>query len=236
MKAIILAAGVGNRLKPVTDKTPKCLININGKSVIERMLDSIVASGIKDIFIVIGHLASMIRNVVGKDYKGAKVNYIFNQRYELGSVVSLYLAEYPILQDNVIIMDADVVFEDEVLRRLAGSRCQNCLLMDKAFNDSGEEMKIAVLDKRVVQIARKITRPHDEAGEGIGFFKLSSVYRKEYGESLKRVIAVSRACDYENVLDDLVKYIPVGFEDITGLKWTEIDFEGDIEKARALNL
>ena len=236
MKAIILAAGIGNRLKPVTEKTPKCLIEINGKSIIERMLDSIVAAGIEDIYIVIGHLAPKIRYRVGEDYKGAKVNYIFNEQYEMGSIVSLFLAGYPVMQDNVIIMDADVIFEEEILRRLIGSQHQNCFLMDKGFKDSGEEMKIAALNKRVVQIARMLTRPHDEAGEGIGFFKLSSICRKEYIESLKRVIEASRVCDYENALDDLVKYVSVGFEDITGLKWTEIDFPEDIKRAESLGL
>ena len=73
MKAIILAAGVGNRLKPVTDKMPKSLIKIGKKTILEQMIDSLVSFGVNDICFVVGHMRHMIIDFVGKKYKSAKL-------------------------------------------------------------------------------------------------------------------------------------------------------------------
>lgn len=234
MKAIILAAGVGNRLKPITDEIPKSLIKIGGRTVLERMLDSLAAAGVADVSIVIGHLKEMITKTVGDKYNGVNVTYIVNTEYKLGSVVSLWAAREVFSGDDILLMDADVVFEDEILKRLIGSRHKNCFLMDKNFNDSGEEMKIAVSNKKVVQIARRITREHDEEGEGVGFIKTSSADRKELLEALGQVLALSPSSDYEKALDNFVGRVHAGCEDITGLRWTEIDFPEDIKKAESL--
>ncbi len=235
MKAIILAAGVGRRLSPVTDTTPKCLIRVAGATILGRMLDSLIAAGTNDICLVVGHLKDKIKLVIGQNYKGAEVRYIPNPDYERGSVLSVWAARN-YFDDDILLMDSDVIFERAILEKLAGSKNENCFLIDKNYTESGEEMKIAALKKKVVQIARGISREHDEIGEGIGFLKLSAKYRKEFLDVFKSAVARDKDCDYENALDELVKRIPVGFEDITGLRWTEIDFEADIEKAKALDI
>ncbi len=235
MRAIILAAGVGKRLRPLTDTIPKSLIRISTSTILERMLDSLVSAGIKDICIVAGHLKDKIKLLIGSNYKGVPISYILNPDYEKGSILSVWAARN-CFDDDILLMDSDVIFERAILEKLAGSKNENCFLMDKNYTESGEEMKIAALDKRVVEIARRITREHDKIGEGIGFLKLSVKYRKEFLDVFKNTVARDKDCDYENALDELVKRIPVGFEDVTGLKWTEIDFEADIEKAKALNL
>lgn len=235
MRAILLAAGVGKRLKPLTDVTPKSLIRVGDRTVLERMLDSLIGAGIKDIYIVVGHLKEKIKKSIGSCRKGVAIHYILNRNYKGGSVLSVWAAR-KYFNDDVLLMDSDVVFENKILRKLLESKNSNCFLMDKNYSETGEEMKIAALNKKVVQIARHITGRHNEIGEGVGFLKLSEEYRKELLIVLEEVIAYNRDCDYEDALDKLVKRIPVGFEDITGLKWTEIDFKGDIEKATALNL
>jgi choline kinase len=235
MKAIILAAGVGRRLSPVTDTTPKCLIRVGGKTILERMLDSLISAGINDICLVVGHLKDKIKLVIGQNYKGIAVHYIPNPDYERGSILSVWAAR-SCFDGGILLMDSDVLFESAVLDKLVKSKNENCFILDKNFTDTGEEMKIAALKKKVVQIARSISREHDEIGEGIGFLKLSARYRKEFLDVFKSASARDKDCDYENALDELVRRIPVGFEDITGLRWTEVDFEADIEKAKALNI
>lgn len=235
MKAILLAAGVGKRLKPLTDTTPKTLIRIGEATILERMLNALVGAAVKDIRIVVGHLKDKIKLVIGDNYKGMPVSYILNPDYERGSILSVWAARNS-FDDDIVLMDSDVLFENAILEKLVKSKNENCFLMDKNYTESGEEMKIAALDKRVVEIARRITREHDKVGEGVGFLKLSVKYRKEFLDVFKNIVARDKDCDYENALDELVKRIPVGFEDVTGLRWTEIDFEADIEKAKALNL
>lgn len=235
MKAILLAAGIGKRLKPLTDATPKSLIRIGNKTVLEEMLDSLLESGIRDIYIVIGHLAEKIKESIGVNYREVAINYVLNLNYKMGSVLSV-LAAQECFDDDMLLMDSDVLFEGAILKRLIESKNENCFLMDKNYKETGEEMKIAALNKRVVQIARRITEKYDEIGEGIGFFKLSKRYSKELLTALEETVDEEKDSDYEAALDKLVKRIPVGFEDATGLKWTEIDFPEDIEKAKALSL
>ncbi len=236
MKAIILAAGAGNRLRPITAKMPKALIKIGEKTVLERMLDSLISLGVNDICFVVGHMKHMIAGFAGKKYDGARFKYILNPDYELGSIVSLWVAREEFSGDDALLMDADVIFERDLLHRLVNSKTANCFLIDKNFSDTGEEMKVAALNKKIVQVARKISREHDEVGEGVGFCKISPAYHGELLKALEKSICLNRVCDYEMALDDFVRRSPTGFEDVTGLKWTEIDFEADIEKAKSLNL
>lgn len=236
MKAVILAAGIGNRLKPITDNTPKSMIKVGDRTILERMLDSLVDYGIEEVCIVVGHLKQKIAGPLGKKYKTAKLKYIVNPDYELGSIVSLLVAREEFLEGDALLMDADVIFEREVLGRLLSSKNENCFLIDKDFKDTGEEMKVAALNKRVVEISRKISREHDEVGEGVGFCKISSAYHSEFFKAIEKKVCLNRACDYEMALDDFIRRVPAGFEEITGLKWTEVDFAEDIKKTESLNL
>lgn len=235
MKAVILAAGIGKRLKPLTDSMPKSLIKIKGKTVLERMLDHLVAAGIGEITIVVGHKKEMISEAVGGRYKGASCKYLVNKDYSLGSILSLWTAREEIGRQDILLMDADVVFEKEVLRRLVDSKDADCFLVDKDFKDTGEEMKVALLGGRVVQIARKITRGHDTAGEGVGFCRIAAGSGPELLRSLESRICLDRTCDYEMALDDFIGKVHAGAEEVTGLNWTEIDFSEDIQKAEMLD-
>jgi choline kinase len=235
MKAVILAAGIGNRLKPLTDNMPKSLIKIKGRTILERMLDRLVAAGIREVSLVVGHKKEMISAAAGGRYKTASCKYLVNPDYRLGSILSLWAAREEIGRDDIILMDADVVFEEEVLKRLLGSRNPDCFLVDKSFKDSGEEMKVVLLGGKVVQIARKITREHDAAGEGVGFCRISAGSGPELLKSLEKKICLNRLCDYEMALDDLVGKIHAGAEEVTGLNWTEIDFPEDIQKAETID-
>lgn len=234
MRAIILSAGIGRRLKPLTDIIPKALLRVDGKTVLEQMLDSLLKNKVRDICIIIGYLGDKIESVIGRTYGKANITYLENRYYHKGSILSVWAAR-GYFDDDMLLMDADVVFEEGILRRLISSQNQNCFLLDADYKDSGEEMKIAALNGKVAQIARRITVPHDKVGEGIGFFKLSKRYRKEFLRILENRIASDKDCDYEDALDEFVRVSPVGFEEITGMKWTEIDFREDIAKARSLN-
>jgi len=124
-----------------------------------------------------------------------------------------------------------------VLAKVVDSTNANCFLVDKNLKDAaqGEEMKVASLGGRVVQIARKVTREYDSVGEGVGFCKISSACSKELLKSLEKRICLNRLCDYEMALDDFCQHVNAGVEDVTGLKWTEIDFPEDVQKAQEIS-
>ena len=232
MKAIILAAGVGRRLSPITDTTPKCLIQVGGKTILERYFENFERLGIDSAVIVVGHLKEKIMAAAGDEWHGVKISYLNNERFEEGNIFTVHLASQA-FDDDIIMMDADVIFHPGLLERQIKSPNANCYLMDEGFVEhDGEECKVAALNGRVVANNRRITKKYDRVGEGLGFLKLSLGTALE----LKKIVAefIGRGettKEYEDALEILLEREVVGFEPVGDLPWTEIDFADDIPKA-----
>ncbi len=231
MKVIMLAAGVGKRMSAVTDTIPKCLIKIGKKTLLERHLETISLLGIKDVVFVVGHLKEKIKEIVEKNNNGLNITYIENEQYTKGSILSLWYARDE-LNDDVLIMDADVLYHDKLLIKLAESENRNCFLLDKSSEYAGEEMMLFVKDTKVIGISKVYSYDCDFKGEGVGFFKLSSNdchKLKNILEEFKQAGKVD--VEYEDSLHELLSQCSVGFESVDNLPWIEIDFEEDIERA-----
>lgn len=232
MKAIILAAGVGRRLSPITDTIPKCLIKVRGKTIIERYLENFERLGIKKAVFVVGHLKEKIMAELGTESHGVKITYLNNELFEQGNIFTVHLASQA-FDDDIIMMDADVIFHPGLLERQLKSANKNCYLMDEGFVETdGEECKVAALNGRVVANNRKIIKKYDRVGEGLGFLKLSLATALELKKIVAEFIARGETSkEYEDALEILLEREVVGFEPVGDLPWTEIDFVDDIEKA-----
>jgi choline kinase len=231
MKAIILAAGVGKRLWPVTQHRPKCLIEIGGRTLIARYLETLAGVGIKQAVLSVGYKQDMIRSAVGSGLSGVDVRYVVNDQYQRGSISSMWAVRKE-LDDDVLIMDADVLFHREILRRLAHSTWPTALLLDETVTQHGEECMAVVRGGRVVALSKKMPERYDLAGEGVGFLK---VQQKDTDELLRSVRTyVDRGemdMEYEDALTEFFAAVHVGYERIGGLPWTEIDFVEDVQRA-----
>lgn len=231
MKAVILAAGVGKRLWPVTQHRPKCLIEIGGRTLLRRYLDSLAEVGIRRATIVVGYKQEMIRSAVEADRRGLAVDFLVNQEFHRGSVSSLWIARTS-LDDDVVIMDADVLFHPKILRRLVTSPYGNALLMDETVTQQGEECMVVVQGERVIALTKTLPPRYDYAGEGVGFLKVRRADTPHIVASLRRY--VDRGAwnmEYEDALLEFFHEVKVGHEKIGGLPWTEIDFPEDIKRA-----
>ncbi|WP_447977871.1 phosphocholine cytidylyltransferase family protein [Candidatus Nitrospira bockiana] len=171
MKAIILAAGVGKRLWPITQHHPKCLIELGGRTLLNRYLESLAGVGIREAVVVVGYKHEMIRAAAGSGLHGTRVRYLMNEQYQRGSLTSLWQARAE-LADDVLIMDADVLFHREILRRLVGSSAPTALLIDETVKQQGEECMAVVQGGRVVGLSKRMPDRYDLAGEGVGFLKV----------------------------------------------------------------
>lgn len=118
---------------------------------------------------VVGYKQEMIRAAVAQDPCGIRVNFLVNEQFQRGSISSLWEAR-TLLDDDVIVMDADVLFHREILRRLALSPFENALLMDETVKQTGEECMVVVAGDRVIALTKKMPDHYDYAGEGWGFF------------------------------------------------------------------
>jgi len=233
--AIILAAGVARRLAPLTDHTQKSLLEVGGRAILAWMLEALAAAGVRQAVIVVGHCADQVAALAAVAPPGLTVRTIYNPDYQKGSSLSLYCARDVISRGPTLIMDADVVFPREFLRRLVGSPAANAFLIDRGFADTGEEVKFYIQGDRVIALGKKVVpNAWDRVGEGIGFFKCGGKAGPELVRLLEQVIDVSDGlCEYEDALHLLVSRQPVQAVDVTGLPWTEVDYVEDLRRAQA---
>jgi len=172
MKAIILAAGVGKRFKEVTDHRPKCLIDIQGKTLLERTLAALGAAGVAQAIVVVGYRGEMIKQKIGSSCGGVHITYVNNPQYEKGAILSLLSARDE-FDDDILVMDADVLFPVAMIDRLIRSPYANCFLLDGSAENTGEEQMLLTRGGRVLSIVRGGSGDFDVMGESVGFLKVS---------------------------------------------------------------
>jgi len=124
-KAVILAAGVGNRLRPFTDVRPKCLVPVNGEPILVNTLTHLANVGISEAVIVVGHLKEKIVEQVGFRFHGMDITYIESDCYSTtNNIFSLWLAREH-LNEDILLLEADVFFEQKLIDRLLGTNDEN---------------------------------------------------------------------------------------------------------------
>ncbi|MBI1962258.1 MAG: phosphocholine cytidylyltransferase family protein [Candidatus Rokubacteria bacterium] len=234
MKAIVLVAGVARRLAPLTDKTHKALLPVGGRPLLDRMLGALAELGVRETVLVVGHCAEQVRRLAGDRRGRMAVRYVDNPDYTRGSVLSLYAARAH-LAEPVLVMDADVLFPRELLRRLLAAPAPSALLLDRGFQDTGEEVKLYTRGDRVIALGKKVVpEAWETVGEGVGFFKCGAEAGPEFVRLLRKVIEEGDGLnEYEDALHMLLGTRHVGWVDVTGLPWTEIDFAEDLRRAEA---
>ncbi len=238
MKAIILAAGVGSRVRPLTDNTPKSLLKIGDKTILERMISNIEGVGIKEILIITGYLEDQVKEFVKNKFSHLNISFIRNDKYsETNTGYSLLLAKDFAKGDSFIKFDADVVFEKEVLLRLVNDPNETCLSIDKNIHLDKEEVKVICDEEnRVLKVGKKLD-PALSKGESIGIEKISNEAGKLLFDILGNLMKDKK--NYNEYYDDsyttlVEKGIPFHAVDITGLKWVEIDTHDDYGRAQKM--
>jgi choline kinase len=231
MKAIILAAGIGKRFKEVTDDRPKCLVEIRGKTLLERTLMALGAAGIHEAVVVIGYRGEMIRQQIGPSCSGVQVRYVTNSQYTKGAILSLWSAREE-FDDDIIIMDADVLFPVALIARLVRSPHANCFLLDASSENTGEEQMLLTRSGQVLNIVRGGSGDFDVVGESVGFLKVSRTDAPLLRSILNDFVTQGRdSIEHEEAFPVFLAQRSVGFERVDDLPWIEIDFPADLEQA-----
>jgi choline kinase len=219
----------------LTDHTHKCLLRVGGRSLLDRMLDALADGGIEEAVLVVGHCQDQLRAAAGARRRAMRIRYVENPEYQKGSILSLWRAHATLLEADTLIMDADVLFPPDFLTRLIAAPAPSALLLDRGFADTGEEVKLYAVGDRVIALGKKfVPERWDVVGEGIGFFKCSQAHAPEYARLLAESIRETAGSnEYEDALHRLLARVPVGWVDVTGLPWTEVDFAEDLRRAEA---
>lgn len=238
LKAIILAAGVGSRIKPLTDDCPKCLLKVGGITILERMIDNIQACGINEVIFVLGYLDYRIERFVHATYPGLSAKFIVNHKFaKTNTGYSLMLTEPYAKGSGFVKFDADVVFEGAVLKKLMASEHENVLCIDRNIQLQAEEIKVIVSAGNRVVRASKQADPAAALGESIGIEKISGATAAKLFTELNTMMrdAANHQEYYEGAYERLIaKDTSFHALDITGLNWTEIDTQEDYAAANLL--
>lgn len=231
MKAIIFAAGVGKRLQGVTRGRPKCLVEIGGRTLLSRHVESLRRLGVHQVVLVVGFAHDHIREAMAADPCAEDIRWVVNEQFTRGSVTSLWAARSE-MNDDVVLMDADVLYAPAILARLIHSPFPTALLMDETVKQESEECMIAAHAGRVLTLSKTLPPVYDEVGEGVGFLKVQKQDIPPLLQSVQAHVEAKRLdMEYEDALKAFFTEVPVGYEKIGGLPWIEIDFPEDIDRA-----
>ena len=237
MKALMLAAGVARRLYgDENEELPKALLTFDEQTLLHRHIDILHGLGVDELCLVVGHRKEDLLAEAERVAPAGFVSTLFNPRYLEGPKLSLATGE-PVLRsgDDVIFMDADVLYHPELLRRLVCSENANCFIMDRQFQSTDDFVKVCLKDGRVVDFGKQIGETHDTIGEWPGFLKMSADVAGKVADSVLGFIARG---DEEGAYEEAFREVLVGetpgtfgVEDITGTPWVEIDYPEDLTKA-----
>lgn len=238
MKAIILAAGIGSRIRPLTDNSPKSLLQVAGKPIITRMLENIEAAGIKDVGIVTGYMEDTVKEFVTTNFPNLNFSFKRNDVYlDTNTGYSLMLAHELVGDDSFVKFDADVVFQKEILEKLLNSSHESALCIDKNIHLEAEEVKVITDENGNVLEVEKSVDPQKANGESIGIEKIGKETAKVLFAELEALMQDKNHWKeyYEYSYTTLVgRGVPFGAVDITGLKWVEIDTHEDYARANEM--
>lgn len=249
MQAVILAAGMGKRLGELTKNNTKCMVKINGISLINRLLEQLSKLSLNKIIIVIGYEGEKLKNYLGYSYKTIEIEYIENPIYnKTNNIYSLYLAKEKLLEDDTILIESDLIFEDSIFTLLEQSSYPNVAVVAKyeSWMD-GTMVRIDNENNIINFIPKKAFRYEDIAlyYKTVNIYKFSKEFARnqyipfleayihalgnnEYYEQVLRVITILDNCNLKALILNNEKWYEI--DDIQDLDIAETIFSNDNER------
>lgn len=236
MKAVILAAGMASRLRPLTSSTPKCLLKVGERTLLQRSMDALVREGIREFVIVTGYLHEQVEAFVSRTYgEDISVRFIHNKDYETtNNIYSLWLARPEAEGEDILLLDSDLLYDGDIVKRVLADKHENVLTLIR--HELGEEEMKVVTDARgaITEIS-KTCDPAQAAGESLGIERMG----KAYTAALYRELEVMMTQEHlENSFYELafLRLISRGSTfsvlDVTDLFSCELDTVEDFETAK----
>lgn len=242
MQAIILAAGMGRRLGEFTANNTKCMLEVNGIRLIDRMLAQLDKLNLSRIVIVIGYEGQNLKNYISKQYPSKPIVFVENTVYDkTNNIYSLWLARGFMAEEETLLLESDLIFEDKVLNAAVDSEYENCALVSKYETWMDGTMVRINDDNDIVNFIPKKDFKYSDTDT---YYKTVNIYKfskhfivnhylpfleayikvlgeNEYYEQVLRVITLIDKCG--------IKALP-----ITGAHWYEIDDVQDLRIAETI--
>lgn len=242
MNAILYVAGRATRLGEHTQGRHKVLLEFGGQSLLERHVMWLARLRVPKLFVVTGHLREQLQAVfpVLQARHGVEIVELFNAAFVEGSALSMHtsLPALEMVQDSVLLMDGDVLYDLRMLRRLVESPHRTALLVDRGYSTADDDpVLVPMRNGKPFDFIKKWRGEADSIGESVGFFKVAAAdLPLLIAETKGRFTGAGRADSYDDILRVLVRDGRFGAVDVTGVPWTEIDFPADLEYANQVIL
>jgi len=240
MKAIILAAGYGKRMRPLTDREHKTLLKINGRTIISRIVDGLLENGITDIIVATGYLAARLENYLREFYPRVPFTFVENRNYSnTNNIHSLSLVFDEVeIDDDTLLVESDLIYEPAVIKKIIASPRANVALVDR-YRHGMDGTVVTVAN----QVINSIIPPHLQ-GPGFDFsdkYKTLNIYKfsqafcnQTFKKLLKYYASVIDQNSYYELILGILIYLQKAtiFADIIGEeKWAEVDNPNDLAAA-----
>ena len=234
MKAVILAAGQGTRIRAVHGECPKCLIKVDDKTILDHQIEGLLAAGVDDIAIVVGYEKQQIIRHVQKRFgwRIPKIEFIDNPAFALtNNIYSLWVAREWIGGDGFACLNADVICDSQILNAAFKTNSPISMIVDPEWRD--ETMKVIISDGRILQMSKKISK-QEFSGTYIGITVFDQAVNSRFFAKMQKVIDAGRVNEFFNVaVQELVdEGLRVGFSSTAGAPWAEIDDPVDLTFAQ----
>ena len=239
MKGLILAAGFGKRLRPITNTMPKSMVEVAGTPLLVNALNNLTELGISEIGIVVGHMADYIKERIGDSWKGVPVTYYENPRYlETNNVVSLYKA-LPFCDDDMLMLECDLFYGPEMIKRLMAGE-GDCSILVSPFNpDTMDGTVIRVDGDRALELILGKWQGEDFDYEGtrktVNMYRFTKDFvQNKYAPLIAWYVEHMGENSYsETVLGSLMYYRECDFRivEVPEDMWCEIDDAEDLARA-----
>lgn len=233
MKAVILSAGQGKRLLPLTADSPKCILPIMGQTLIEWQIDELAKCGIEQVIVVLGYRAEKVEGILRSRYGRHRVQTVYNAAYAVSdNLVSCWTA-HEAMNEDFILLNGDTLFEAAVLKRLLETRDRpvTVVVSQKSEYDA-DDMKVELDGCRLVKIGKDLI-PDQVDGESIGMILFRDQGPTMFSDAIQKALRdpSSQTKWYLSVIDEMARRIPVWTCSIHGLQWCEVDYQADLKLA-----
>ena len=232
MKTLILAAGLGSRLAPITDNVPKSMVPVNGKPILVKQIENLLNNSVNDITVITGYKSEVIEELVRNNYPF--INIIKNKDYiNTNNMYSAYLAKNKLYGEGFLMMNADVYYDDIVITELLKEKYVNAIVTDiGTYNE--ESMKVTEENGRLVSISKQIDK-EEALGCSIDVYKFSPKAGKAFFDKCSEYIDGKKELKLwsEVALNDILNEVDFIACPLKG-RWVEIDNHEDL--AMATNL
>ena len=226
---------MAKRLRPLTDTKPKCLLEVGGKTLLQRTVEAMVSVGVKEFLVVTGYRAEMIREHISLLFPQFSFRFLDNVDYEHNNnIFSLWMSMQELHGQEVLLMDSDILCDPEAVRRVARQDCAALAMQKHELGE--EEMKIVVDEAGRIREISKTCSISEAVGESVGIEKMPPAYTEALYQELRQMILEEGLIDifYERAFERL---IPQGHTfkvvDTTDLFSYELDTPEDFARASA---